>query len=224
MPHIQDEIEQNERGLTAAELAAAAAFLAILTRGRFVAAPATKAALINQLALLTSTRTRALGAALIEGNISIAQFTAGMIELIEKGNTASAMIWAESSVLNSSQKSVLVNRINGQLRFLERFEIQLQNGTNKVNTAARAQQYGRTVRGTYYASATGDAEELGFDRERNILHPADHCRDGPSCPKETARGDVIIGELLPIGTRTCLENCSCSITYINTATGELLVT
>ena len=222
MPHIQDEIEQNERGLTADELAAAAAFLAILTRGSFVTAPATKRALINQLALLTSTRTRNLGLALIEGNISIAQFTTGMIELIERGNMASAMVWAESSTLNAAQRSVLVGRVNEQLEFLQNFERQLRRGTNKVNPAARAQQYGNAVRGTFYTSATGDAEDLGFDLERNILHPADHCTGGGSCVEETNRGDVPIGDLIPIGGRICLSNCKCTITFVNSSTGATL--
>ena len=223
MPHIQQEIEQNNRGLTAEELAAAAAFLAILTRGRFTTSAVTKRALINQLAFLTSMRTRDLGLALIEGNLSIAQFTTGRVELIESGNIAGAMVWAESSTLTFSQQSVLVGRVNDQLRFLANFEDQLIAGTNKVNSAARAQQYGRSLRGTFYASASGDAEELGFDLERNILHPGDTCDTGTSCLGETNRGDVPIGSLVEIGSRTCRGNCNCTITYVNSVTGETLV-
>lgn len=220
MPHTP-ETTQDE--LTAEEIVAALAFLTLVNRGSFTTSTVTKRVLIEQLALLTSMRTRALGLSVIEGNITTGQFIVGMSELIETGNISAGMIWAESSTLTFNQQAAVVGRINGQLSFLENFEQQIRDGTNKVNVAARAQQYGQAVRPTYYEVSVSDIEDQGFDLEENLLNPADHCEGSGSCVGETARGLVPIGDLIPIGNRICLSNCQCNKRYVNSSTGAVMI-
>ena len=54
------------------------------------------------------------------------------------------------------------------------------------------------------------ATEVGYRYERNILHPADHCAE---CVNQTGRGWVDIGLLVPVGERTCLTRCVCSLQF-----------
>ena len=72
--------------------------------------------------------------------------------------------------------------------------------------------------GMYGGSGHSTVEEIGrilsglsgFREERNVLGIAEHCE---GCLRETARGWVSIGALVPIGERDCLSNCRCSYEY-----------
>lgn len=74
----------------------------------------------------------------------------------------------------------------------------------------RVVMYANASRRTYHESQRETMETVGFLLERNVLTPADHC-DG--CLRETARGWVPIGDLVPIGERQCLTSCRCEVEY-----------
>lgn len=84
--------------------------------------------------------------------------------------------------------------------------------------ASRARMYAQAGRGTFHLIERVEMEKRGFDREENILAPADHCA---GCLTETERGAVRIGSLVPIGQRDCLSNDRCRIRYSNSQTGEV---
>ena len=75
---------------------------------------------------------------------------------------------------------------------------------------ARSEMYAAAGSAGYENVRRSNAFEVGYLFERNVLHPADHC-DG--CLGEDARGWVEIGELVPIGERTCITHCRCSMAF-----------
>ena len=218
-----EQLQNEEEGLTNEEIAAGLAFLVLITQGAFSSSNVVKRVQVDQLAFLTSTRARTLGLQLTEGAITNRMFITEMIGLIEQGQTASAMLWAEGTELTLAQQRLVTTVIDEQLTFLSQFEQRLINGTMKTTPAANAQMYGQAVRPTYFRFASEQLREEGFNAEQNILNPADHCNTGQSCVGETARGIVPLGALVPIGNRTCLSNCQCSIRYINTSTNQMVI-
>lgn len=80
---------------------------------------------------------------------------------------------------------------------------------------ARAKMYGGAARASYELGRldgfTDMAAEQGVTVQcRNRLGQGEHC---PECLAETAKGWVEIGELSLPGSRICLSNCLCSLTY-----------
>jgi hypothetical protein len=95
--------------------------------------------------------------------------------------------------------------------YLQRWKADIAAGAAPMDgrLIARAALYAQSARGTFEAMKTRTAVESGRPmEERNELHAAEHCI---GCLGETARGWVPLGELLPIGTRSCLSNCRCTI-------------
>lgn len=101
------------------------------------------------------------------------------------------------------------SRLKFQYQKLDTFAQQLARGPVPRFTA-RVQMYANAARRTYHESQREAMEAVGFLLERNVLTPADHCE---GCLRESARGWVPIGELVPIGERTCLTSCRCEIEY-----------
>lgn len=62
---------------------------------------------------------------------------------------------------------------------------------------------------TYNNERRASARDAGLTEERSILHPTD--RTCEACREQADRGWVPLGDLVPIGERTCLMNCRCSL-------------
>lgn len=191
---------------------------AILARIRLARTPAGKQRGINQLARLTSLATRQIGLNLLDSEISTSQWFTQMSNVIIASHHSAAFLWAESRVLDDAQQLVLNERIAEQEQFLTGFRSDINNEAPTASggfIASRSQQYGQAIRPTFYAIAAGTMLNRGFTLERNVLTPADHCEGSDSCIEQTARGDVPVGELVPIGSRICLSNCKCFLVYSN---------
>lgn len=102
--------------------------------------------------------------------------------------------------------------VRDEYNHLDGFAGELSAGFQKADGTmlSRAQLYTRGGRTTYEAIARAVAQDAGYTEERSALHPADHC---DLCVSEAARGWVPIGELIPIGSRTCRGNDRCSADY-----------
>jgi predicted ABC-type ATPase len=57
-----------------------------------------------------------------------------------------------------------------------------------------------------------------MDLEKSVLHPAEHCQQ---CITESDAGFRPIGEMVPIGSRTCGRNCRCTVVYQRSNAGEV---
>jgi DNA-binding phage protein len=108
-------------------------------------------------------------------------------------------------------------RVGATVRFhygkLEQWMRQVADGTAPLDGrfVTRAAMYGGAALGTYYRVAGDAARAAGLTEEINVLGPTDH--SCAVCVAQTALGPVPIGTLVPIGQRTCLGNCLCTIEF-----------
>lgn len=163
---------------------------------------------------------KGLGVALLEGNISLREFRTQMRGIIKQTNLAGIALeqggWYQVA---PDAWGRVGNKIRNQYEYLENFVGEIASGKQPLNGSlwARAELYAKQGRMTYYQATRITAIEGNFTHEQNVLTPADHC-DG--CLRETAKGVVKIGELVPIGERDCLSNCRCYTIYSNPETGK----
>jgi hypothetical protein len=103
-------------------------------------------------------------------------------------------------------------RVREQYRFLRDFAQQLKDGAIRTDGTAinRAKMYSAASRAAFHESERDVMQAAGYTHERSMLAIAEHC---DVCVREAARGSVPIGTLIPIGDRSCLSNCRCSIAY-----------
>lgn len=189
-------------------------------RGRFVTRKAVRDA-IDQALSQRARRAEQLAADLRAGRISLERWRVEMRTLVRDVQLYSAAAakggWGE---LTQADYGRIGARVREQYRRLERFAQQIANRTQPLDGrfTQRGRLYAAAARSTYHAVERGMMIVRGFDQEANILTQAEHC---PGCLKETARGPVPIGTLVPVGERQCLVNCKCRIEYRNSETGEV---
>lgn len=95
--------------------------------------------------------------------------------------------------------------------FLEQWVGQIQGGwVLDGRLTSRSQLYAAAARGTFHRIQAEQMLRRGMDMEKSVLHPAEHCAQ---CVSEAAHGFRPIGEMVPIGQRTCLRNCKCTVVY-----------
>jgi len=113
--------------------------------------------------------------------------------------------------------------VKRQYRFLSRFANQIFTGAQPMDGTLvnRTKLYVSAGRGTHEATRQREMRVRGFDQERNVLTPAEHCEGVGSCIEQTNRGWVPIGSLIPLGGRRCVTNDQCFIQYRNSQTGEV---
>lgn len=64
------------------------------------------------------------------------------------------------------------------------------------------------------------AKASGYDEERSILQfEADHCEQ---CVTEAKKGWKKLGEILPVGRRSCRQNCRCVMEYRRSEDGRVI--
>lgn len=190
--------------------------------GRFVPASAVRREL-DRLLAAEATEMQTLTQQLMGGTISLDAWEAGMRESIKSSHlyaTAAAKGgWAQMTaddILRAGRE------IRLQYGYLERFARQIAQGLPLDGVVLRrVKLYGQAARTTYHEAEREEKFSRGFDEERNILTPADHCLGAGSCVEQTGRGWVPIGTLLPIGRRRCKANDRCFLEYRNSRTGEV---
>lgn len=158
--------------------------------------------------------------ALRNGAINLDQWQLQMMDLTKRAHLVSAAAqrggWAQMTQADFGRVGQIVRREYGYLR---NFAEQIANGKQPLdgNLARRARMYGQQARSTFYSFQKVEMEKRGFDQERSILNPADHCE---GCKSEEAKGFQSIGNMVPIGRRECRSNCKCSVEYRNSATED----
>lgn len=183
----------------------------VTTDGRFVARARVRLALDQAIARKTS-ELKVLANNLRGGSISLDSWALRTRELVKDVNLYSAAAakggWAQ---MTPTEYGRVGQAVKTQYAYLDRFVGEISAGLPLDGRfLARASMYATSGRVLYGAIVSDAMADVGFTWERNMLSPADHCA---SCVGETARGRVPIGELIPIGERTCLGNCQCFIEY-----------
>lgn len=179
------------------------------SNGQFVARPKIRAA-IDDVLRKNALRVRDLSNQLRAGSISLDTWWFEMRAAVKDANLFSAAAarggWAQMTPTDFGRVGAAVRR---QYAYLDRFVGEIDAGMTLdgrfLNRAMSYMNSGRTL----YEDITADVDEdRGMTEEKNVLSSAEHCG---GCLDETARGVVPIGELVPIGNRTCRGNCRCRI-------------
>lgn len=159
------------------------------------------------------------------GAINLDQWLFEMMDLTKRAHLVSAAAqrggWAQMTQADFGRVGQIVRREYGYLR---NFAEQIASGKQPLdgNIARRARMYGQQARNTFYSFQKVEMERRGFDEERSILNPADHCE---GCKSEERKGFRKMdakgkNKMIPIGRRECRSNCKCSVEYRNSSTGE----
>lgn len=183
---------------------------------------ARKQADLNRLRLLVSFQMRSLGQQLRDEEITQAEWFAQMNALIAASHLAAGLIQTERDP-SAAMEDEIQDEIDVQQSFLEKFNDEITAGTVSAGIiVSRSQQYGNAPTRTFFNLSLVQAREDGFDEYKSVLGAADHCKPSSraGCPEEQARGFVPLGELTPIGARTCLSNCRCHYVFRNSETME----
>lgn len=160
-----------------------------------------------------ASRMRDMSDALRQGKMSLPKWQNAMrreMKNIHLWNAAGARGgWAQMSAADFGRLGPAMKR---QYQYLERFAVQIEQGLPLDGRfLRRAEMYAEAGRGTYHQVDELAHRERGHTQERNILDAgAESCGE---CEDESSRGWVPIGELVPIGGRTCKTRCRCFIEY-----------
>lgn len=101
--------------------------------------------------------------------------------------------------------------VRGQYAYLENFAREIRRGlVLDGRFLRRVQLYAEAGRRTYHLVERARMLERGVTEERSVLHPADHCGE---CVDEAAKGWSPVSSIIPIGERTCLTGCHCTMEY-----------
>lgn len=189
--------------------------------GRFVSRQAVRDDLDAVLDGLTA-KMDLVSQALVQGAIDLDEWQLQMMDLVKRAHLVSAAAqqggWAQMTQADFGRVGQIVRR---EYDYLRRFAEQIASGEQPLdgNIGRRARMYGQQGRNTYYAFTRVEMRKRGYDQERNVLNPADHCE---GCLEETAKGWQAIGQMVQIGQRTCKSNDKCSVEYRNSDTGEVV--
>lgn len=180
--------------------------------GRFVSREAIKRG-VDQLILASQGRITTFSNELRSGTIDIAQWQEMMREEIKSTQlTTLALVKGGWKQLTQSDFGTVGNRIKEQYLYLEEFTQKLIVGSIRTDGQFMnyARMYAASARIGYHEEQQAMLEAAGYTSELNVLHPAEHCGQCVDC---TSRGWVAIGTNPPIGSRTCLGNDRCSMSY-----------
>ena len=179
--------------------------------GRLVAEGRVRLA-IDAVADAASDRLADLTERLVRGDISLARWQAESMRVIKVSHVASGVAAAGGKAqMGPSEYGFLGSEIRAQYAYLRGFAGQIASGAVPLDgrLIARAGMYGQHARVTYEAVRAKDARRYGYVQERNVLHANESCGQ---CRHLASLGWVDVGALPPIGSRTCLARCRCTIT------------
>lgn len=165
--------------------------------------------------------TRQLSLSLQQGKIDLAEWQLAMRRTIKNAHITAAVSqrggWDQ---MTQSDWGRVGQRIRAQYQYLDNFAQQIADGLPLDGRFLfRAQMYDEAAIETYGLFERAAMGAAGYDEEQNVLEDgANHC---PGCLDETAKGRVKIGQLVPVGRRTCLSRCRCRIIYFNSVTGDV---
>lgn len=158
--------------------------------------------------------------ALVNGEIGLGAWQTEMMVLTKDVNLAGGALqrggWYQ---MRPEDFGRVGQKVRGEYGFLDGFAGDIASGKQKLDGTlpSRSRLYGEQARATYYDFSTAEARADGFDEERSRLQPAESCEQ---CIGEDRKSWVPIGNLIPIGDRTCLSNCRCTMEYRKKESGE----
>lgn len=180
--------------------------------GKFVSSDTVRQALDIALDRSRNEVTR-LSRALVNGQINLATWQTSIASEIKSMHLASASLakggWAQ---MTQSDFGSVGRRVRDEYAYLAKFAEQVKSGEQKLDGSlvSRANLYAQGPRGTYHAIQERAMSSAGFTECRNVLQSGDNCE---GCIAETAKGWTFVGNIRPVGQRTCLGNCRCTLQF-----------
>lgn len=178
--------------------------------GRLVAEAKVRLA-VDAVADAASDRLADLTVRMIRGDLLLADWQAQSMAVIKTSHVAAGVAaQGGTAQMTPSAYGFLGSEIKAQYAYLRAFANDIGSGLLPLDgrLIARADMYGQHARATFEAVRARDAATYGYDEERSLLHSGDPCGQ---CPDQAALGWVPLGTLIPIGQRTCLSRCRCTI-------------
>lgn len=161
----------------------------------------------------SQTEVTRLSRALVNGQINLATWQTGLAAEIKSMHLASAALakggWAQ---MTQSDFGSVGRRVRDEYAFLAKFAEQVKRGEQKLDGSlvSRATLYAQGPRGTFHAVQERAMSDAGYTECRNVLQSGDNCE---GCIAETAKGWTFVGNIKPVGSRTCLGNCRCTLQF-----------
>lgn len=178
--------------------------------GRLVSERAIRAQ-IDAIADTASDRLADLTAHLLRGAIPLAEWQREAMAVIKVSHVAAGVV-AQGGKLQMTQAhyGFLGRAIRDQYAYLRDLANGIADGSVQLDgrLISRAGMYGQHARVMYEDVRRRDALSRGLDEERSVLHASESCA---SCRAQAAIGWVPTGTLVPIGSRTCLARCRCTV-------------
>ena len=180
--------------------------------GRFVSQKAITGAL-NKVITASQGNVEGITQALMDGNITVAEWQTAMAREIKIMHTASTAAakggWAQMAQADWGKTGSLIKR---QYEYLNSFAADIASGKQPLNgrVMQRARLYAQASRGSYEEMRRREFSNHGYIEERRVLTAAEHCN---GCIEQAKRGWQPIGTLDPIGAEECRTNCQCEFEY-----------
>jgi hypothetical protein len=177
--------------------------------GRFVSERAVRAALDDAIQASANV-VRDATQQLRLGQMSVADWQTLMMSEIKAGHLASgAAASGGFGNLTQSQFGYIGSQVKAQYQYLRSFAADVVSGKQRLDGTLlrRSELYAKASRGMFHEMQRRTARLAGWDEERRILNPADHCDD---CVEYAARSWQPIGTLPRIGESACRQNCQCA--------------
>lgn len=181
-------------------------------RGRFVS-DARVRQVVDDIADTASARIAAASERLLAGELSLASWQVEVSRVLKDAHVASAVLaHGGAEQMTASRWGAIGPAVKEQYQFLRQFAEQLHDGRQPLTrqVVSRAEMYGQNARAQFERVRAAGQAARGYRSERNLLHAAESCA---SCKSEATKGWVPTGTLTPIGGRTCLSRCRCTISY-----------
>lgn len=202
MPNLTPDFDWNERALRYRNR----------VTGKFVSSKVIVGALDNVITA-SSRNIETITQALLDGNISLVDWRAGMAGEMKIIHTAAAAAskggWAQ---MTPSDWGKVGSLLKDQYKYLDNFAGQIASGKVPLDgrLMVRAKLYAGAGHGTYEDMKRRLFEQRGYTEERRVLTPGENCN---GCIEQAGRGWSPIGTLDRIGSEECRSNCRCDFEY-----------
>lgn len=166
---------------------------------------------IDTLADAASDRLADLTERLLRGAIPLADWQRQSMVVIKTAHVAAGVVAQGGKLqMTASHYGFLGRQIRDQYAYLRDMANGIADGSVPLDgrLVSRAGMYGQSARVLYEAVQAREATGRGYDEERSVLHADESCA---ACRAQASLGWVATGTLVPIGSRTCLSRCRCTI-------------
>ncbi len=182
------------------------------SNGRFVP-EATIRSGVDALVDRVSQRLQVAARGVADGSVSAQAFRDVLFQGIKDVHIGAGLAaYGGQSAMNQERYGFLGSEVKKQYEYARGFLQDIVSGKQPLDgrLAARAAMYAESGRTTYEHVRMREAERRGRSQVRNVLHAKESC---DQCKSITGRGWIPIDEMPPVGSRTCLSRCRCSLEY-----------